>query len=90
MSAAEWIVSQREALRTADDCMDASMALPKALDALAAVLAVHRPLNAVNAAARPGRQATQVCRGCGTDAGNWEQWPCPTIRAIETALGVKP
>lgn len=85
MNAAGWIVSQREAPRTADYCMDASMALPKSLDALEAVLAVHRPIPAVNEAAP--RQLTNVCRGCGTDAGNWERWPCPTIRAIETALG---
>ena len=53
-----------------------------ALKALAAVRKVHEPIEAVNT--DTGREC-QVCTGCGTDAGNWQRWPCPTIRAIREA-----
>ena len=47
---------------------------------LDAVRALHEPITAIHAATRT---RTQVCSGCGTDAGGWVAWPCPTIRAIE-------
>lgn len=50
--------------------------------ALACVRDVHAPLDAIHETT--GRRR-QVCAGCGTDAGNWQIWPCPTIRAIESA-----
>ena len=99
MSAAEWIAKRRELLAeflkpyrgkrhdNAGLSILAMSDLPHALAALEAVLAIHRPLPAtMKASARAGRQAAHVCTGCGTDAGKWEQWPCPTVRAIESAL----
>lgn len=65
---------------------DTRTSLPLALDALDAVLDVHQPVDALDVASRPGQQLTQVCTGCGTDDGNWQRWPCPTVRAIEEAL----
>lgn len=56
------------------------------LDALEAVQAVHEPIDAVMYS---GEQAhkVQVCTGCGQDDGNWQQYPCPTVRAVAEALG---
>jgi len=53
------------------------------LAALDAVLAVHEPIDALM---NPGRheRTVKVCTGCGTDDGNWQRYPCPTVRAIET------
>lgn len=49
-------------------------------NALEAVRDVHQPLDALHTNTNRVRQ---VCTGCGTDDGNWQVWPCPTIRAIE-------
>ncbi|MCC3333563.1 hypothetical protein [Nocardia abscessus] len=43
---------------------------------------VHEPIEALNVR-YPGGRLTQVCSGCGTDAGNWQMYPCPTIRALD-------
>lgn len=42
---------------------------------------VHEPIDAM---LNPGRheRVVKVCTGCGTDDGNWQRWPCPTIRAL--------
>jgi hypothetical protein len=45
---------------------------------------IHSPVDAVDYGRNPARRS-QVCAGCGTDNGNWQVWPCPTIRAIEGA-----
>ena len=58
----------------------------QALDALEAVLKIHAPIDALNMRYRGGR-VQQVCTGCGTDDGNWNHWPCPTVRAITDAIG---
>jgi len=50
-----------------------------ALQAVEKVRRIHRPLDAVEIRSNTRQQ---VCTGCGTDAGNWERWPCPTIRAL--------
>lgn len=42
---------------------------------------VHQPVEAVNYGHRRP-QLANVCSGCGTDAGNWQVYPCPTIRAL--------
>ena len=66
------------------DRIDRDAAALKARDGLlAAVLAVHQPLDAVM---NPGRheRIVKVCTGCGTDDGNWQRFPCPTVRAIES------
>lgn len=47
--------------------------------ALERVRAIHQPLEALNV--RHGRRQ-KVCTGCGTDDGNWQLWPCPTVRAL--------
>lgn len=49
---------------------------------IARIREVHAPIDAVHYA---GTRQTmrQVCTGCGTDDGNWQVWPCPTIRALE-------
>ncbi len=47
---------------------------------------VHEPIHALDYGVRPVRELTQVCTGCGQDNGNWNYWPCPTIRAIQEAL----
>jgi len=49
-------------------------------DIAARVRKVHEPVEALNV--RYGH-TQKVCTGCGTDAGNWQVWPCPTVRAIE-------
>lgn len=44
---------------------------------------VHQPIEALNMRHHPRGQLTRVCSGCGTDDGNWQTWPCPTIRALD-------
>ena len=43
---------------------------------------VHEPIDAL---LNPGRheRVVKVCIGCGTDDGNWQRYPCPTIKALE-------
>ena len=68
-------VAQTRLLRAAGDAAliaDARTSLPRALDALEAVLAPHQ-MHEV-----PGGQ--RWCLHCGGD------WPCPTVDAAETAL----
>lgn len=50
-----------------------------------AVRSVHEPIDALNVGVRRP-QVQQVCTGCGTDDGNWQIWPCPTIRAVDRVL----
>lgn len=45
-----------------------------------AARAIHKPLDALN---MNSNRIGQVCLGCGQDNGNWNEWPCPTIRALE-------
>lgn len=54
------------------------------LAAIEAVTAVHQPHDAVMYSGSQ-QYKVQVCAGCGTDDGNWNRYPCPTIRAMETA-----
>ena len=54
--------------------------------ALEGVLEVHRPIDALNIRVN---KIAQVCLGCGTDDGNWQQYPCPTVRAVAEALEVE-
>ena len=78
----------RSVMRGADAAFiaDARTRLPQALAALQAVLDMHAPIDALNMRYRGGR-VQQVCTGCGTDDGNWNRWPCPTVRAITDAIG---
>ena len=45
-----------------------------------AAKALHKPLDALNT---NSNRIGQVCLGCGQDNGNWNEWPCPTIRALD-------
>lgn len=49
--------------------------------ALEGVREIHSPIQAVQYSGKRS-YPRQVCTGCGTDGGNWQVWPCPTIRAI--------
>jgi hypothetical protein len=51
-------------------------------DAAASIVReIHGPVDAIDYGVRNPRQ-TRVCAGCGTDGGNWQFWPCPTLRAL--------
>jgi len=49
---------------------------------IARVRAVHEPIPAADYGVRGRPALVQVCTGCGQDDGNWQYWPCPTIRAL--------
>jgi len=61
--------------------------LRKRDDALARVEALHQPVDAAMYAGN-GVHKVKVCTGCGTDDGNWQRWPCPTVNAIRAAVTV--
>lgn len=46
------------------------------------VRALHQPIDAVNMRHHPNGRLTRVCSGCGTDDGNWQHYPCSTVRAL--------
>ena len=75
-------------LRLADIEQRANAAtdVPALTAAIRAVLELHKPIEALNT--RYNRMQ-RVCTGCGTDDGNWQTWPCPTVRGIAERLGVK-
>ena len=56
------------------------------VDAIIDTIRVHEPINAIDYGVQPRHKLTQVCVGCGQDNGDWNYWPCPTIRAIREAL----
>lgn len=56
--------------------------VPDAIRRIEAVREIHQPIKALNTRYQGGK-LTQVCTGCGQDNGNWNQWPCPTIRALD-------
>lgn len=56
--------------------------LMEAREALARVRDVHEPVDALMFSG-PHQRMVKVCTGCGTDDGNWQRWPCPTVRAME-------
>ena len=45
-----------------------------------AAKALHKPLDALNT---NSNHIGQVCLGCGQDNGNWNEYPCPTMRALD-------
>ena len=77
-----------ERYEDAEFIADARTRLPQALNALQAVLTLHKPIDAHNVWNTEGR-LQQVCTGCGQDDGNWTRWPCPTVQAIQTELEQK-
>lgn len=66
--------------RTADAnaIADAHNTLPRALDALNAVLELHR--RAVDIF-----EPSEFCAACSTDQRTVE-WPCPTVQAVQAAI----
>lgn len=58
-------------------------AVPALVAAVERVQALHTPINAADYGVRNRGALVQVCTGCGQDDGNWQYWPCPTIRALE-------
>ena len=44
------------------------------------VRTLHEPIEALNTTVN---RVQKVCLGCGQDNGNWQNWPCPTTRALE-------
>lgn len=64
--------------------MESAISIAEALvAAVERVQALHTPINAADYGVRNRGAITQVCTGCGQDDGNWQYWPCPTIRALE-------
>lgn len=49
---------------------------------VAAVREVHQPHDAVMYSGKK-QYMVKVCTGCGTDDGNWQRWPCQTIKALD-------
>ncbi|QMU22058.1 hypothetical protein [Gordonia rubripertincta] len=41
---------------------------------------LHEPIEALNVRSN---QRQKVCAACGTDDGNWQLWPCPTVRLLD-------
>lgn len=69
-----------------DSLIGAKDALPKMRAALEAALELHPsvPLGALGQ--YPGEEELPVCEVCDDGSGGYEAWPCPTVRAIESAL----
>ena len=44
---------------------------------------LHAPIDAADYSGGPFRGVTQVCIACGTDDGNWQRHPCPTVRLCD-------
>ena len=57
--------------------------LETTLQAADRVREVHAPHDAVMNPGTRHERLVKVCVGCGTDDGNWQTYPCPTIRALE-------
>lgn len=49
---------------------------------LSSVRDIHTPIDAVRYSGSRSFPS-RVCSGCGTDDGNWQMWPCPTVRAMK-------
>ena len=62
---------------------DTAAALPVIAKALLAPLReLHSPIDAVMFSGRT-ETLTKVCSACGTDDGNWQRHPCPTVRLLD-------
>lgn len=79
-------VEQSDSQADAEFIAAARTSAPKLIAAVEAVMAVHRPVDV--------EPSETVCHGCSTLRGTgenaryfpYEEWPCPTIRAIEAEL----
>ena len=63
---------------------DARTRLPQALNALQAVLDLHKPEEYDG---YPHGADGVMCAVCLTEYGEYEEYPCPTVRAIMDAIG---
>lgn len=101
MSATEWIAKRRELLveflkpyrgkrhDTAGLSILAMSDLPRALNALEAVLAHHCPGEGSSQGYTPDGSYGNIepyCAGCEASDEYAVAWPCATVRAIESAL----
>lgn len=50
--------------------------------AIAGVVQIHEATDALMYSGK-NQRIVKVCTGCGTDDGNWQRWPCPTIKALD-------
>ena len=63
---------------------EAAIALPVIVAAvLKPIRELHAPIDAADYSGGPFRGVTQVCIACGTDDGNWQRHPCPTVRLLD-------
>ena len=62
---------------------DARTRLPQALNALQAVLDLHKPEEYDG---YPHSPDGVMCAVCLTEYNEYEEWPCPTVQAIQEAL----
>lgn len=60
---------------------EALVELEDANQRIDAALALHAPIDALDMG-RKNAHKVQVCTGCGQDDGNWNRWPCATVRAL--------
>ena len=78
-----------------DDQIPSSPGTEALVDVIAALRAEHRPgplKDGPDDGCRLCREVTanrRRCVGCSDVDGNANLWPCPTIRAVGTALGVR-
>lgn len=68
----------------ADFAKGTAAALPVIVAAaLKPIRELHAPIAAADYSGGPFRGVTQVCTACGTDDGNWQRHPCPTVRLLD-------
>ena len=86
--AANWVAARNAWQKAAQDARAEMADLRTENDRLRAVIAevekVHEPIDALMYSGANSR-VVKVCTGCGTDDGNWQRYPCPTIRALRGA-----
>ena len=76
---AEGVESDKDAAFIAD----ARTRLPQALNAIQAVLDLHKPEEYDG---YPHSPDGVMCAVCLTEYNEYEEWPCPTVRAIQNAI----
>ena len=70
--------------KDAEFIADARTRLPQALAVIQAVLDLHKPEEYDG---YPHSPDGVMCAVCLTEYDEYEEWPCPTVRAIQDALG---
>ena len=81
-----------ERYEDAEFIADARTRLPQALNALQAVMEIHKPFHAdhhyIGMNGGSLHRFVRRCEGC-EESGGIEDYPCPTVRAIQDALGAE-